>query len=392
MTRIGKIKKIAACILLLLAGSGLFAEIISDQTFGFSLDIPEGYELTATANDNMNLAFNHKNLPVTLAVKIYESRGDSMEVLNDAMKKLGSSEKASIFEWNDSICSVAKPAFSVESTDYQGWAVCAPTSREGYFVTLLCYTQASMANKCEFFIISTINSLKVGGEKSPGIFTQIAYPREGQEDISLNIAGRKIKSHLDKSDAEASSFVINIEFNILTMYANHPLKLAAWKRYYRILERDAEYRLKEAGEDIYKALYADCKKQNAKEADLVYAQTLLSWVQDFEYQQTKGSTAQNMNAGFTSLPAVLEGKGSDCDSRSMLLSVLLSQKNIPCIMLFSPEYAHALAAVKLKAPGQTFTDPKTGNEYLFGETTAKVTWGMIAKEHTDRSKWFTTEE
>ena len=28
-----------------------------------------------------------------------------------------------------------------------------------------------------------------------------------------------------------------------------------------------------------------------------------------------------------------------------------------------------------------------GREYLFGETTAKITWGMIAQNHADRTKW-----
>ena len=50
-----------------------------------------------------------------------------------------------------------------------------------------------------------------------------------------------------------------------------------------------------------------------------------------------------------------------------------------------------MAAVKINAPGQTFKDPKSGEEYLMGETTAKVNWGTIAQDHADRKKWLTIE-
>ena len=53
MTIIRQIKKITACLFILLTGAatGLFSEIITDQTFGFSLDIPEGYELAEVIGD-----------------------------------------------------------------------------------------------------------------------------------------------------------------------------------------------------------------------------------------------------------------------------------------------------------------------------------------------------
>lgn len=364
-----------------------FAETITDETFGFSLDIPEGYELTASTDDNMSLAFTHKNLPVTLAIKIYESEEDSIKVLQNAIEKLGSKDKASFFEWNESICSVSKVKFNVEQ-DFAGWAVCAPTMRQGYFVVLVCYSPESISQKCEFFIISTINSLKVGDSKTTGIFSTLAYPPSEKKEVILNIAGKKVKTTLDKSDREASEFVINLEFNVLNMYAKHPLAIQAWKRYYRILQRDAQARLSETAQTIYKTLYPEAKKQNPQNPELGYAQLLLSWVQGFSYEHTDACETSKLNSDFTALPAMLEGEGNDCDSRSMLLSVLLSEKDIPCTVLFSPEYAHALAAVKIDAPGQTFINPSTNEVYLMGETTAKVTWGTIAQDHMDRTKWF----
>ncbi len=108
----------------------------------------------------------------------------------------------------------------------------------------------------------------------------------------------------------------------------------------------------------------------------------LSWVQTFNYERA----ATKNESDFTSLPASLCGKGSDCDSRSMLVSALLNYTGIDTAILISREYSHAVVVTDIPAPGQTFT-MENGREYIFGETTSKVTWGMIAQDHADRKKW-----
>ena len=86
------------------------------------------------------------------------------------------------------------------------------------------------------------------------------------------------------------------------------------------------------------------------------------------------------------MPAAISGKGSDCDSRSMLISILLNYAGLDTAILISREYSHAVVVTDIPAPGQTYT-MENGREYLFGETTAKVTWGMIAQNQADRTKW-----
>ena len=381
-------KKLSALLIAFFASLWLFAEPVIDQTFGYTLDIPEGYELSATTNDNLSLAFNHKNLPVTLAVKIYESTEDAFTVLQTALEKIGSKDKAGSFEWNNKLCAISKTSFELaDGQEFGGWALCAPTKLEGYFLTLLCYAPKSISEKCNYFIMSTLNSLQIGDEKTRGIVTEFAYPKQGKQDIQLVIDGKKIKTSIDKSDAEAAEFVVNIEFAVLTMYANHPQKMEAWKRYYRLIYRDSYARLSHVSNDIYKALSADIKTKSPKNVELGYAQALLSWVQTFDYKRAKVKT----NSDFTPLPAILTGEGSDCDSRSMLVSLLLNAKDIPSVLLLSPSFSHAMAGTEIKAPGQTFTDPESKKEYLMGETTAKVTWGTIAQDHADKSKWFAIE-
>jgi hypothetical protein len=70
----------------------------------------------------------------------------------------------------------------------------------------------------------------------------------------------------------------------------------------------------------------------------------------------------------------------------MLISALLNYTGIDTAILISREYSHAVVVTDIPAPGQTFT-MENGREYLIGETTAKVTWGMIAQEHADKTKW-----
>ena len=119
--------------------------------------------------------------------------------------------------------------------------------------------------------------------------------------------------------------------------------------------------------------------------DLFIAQTLLTWVQNFEY---KRDNAKKNSADFTSLPATICGEGNDCDSRSLLICMFMRSMGYESILLISPEFGHALATVEMDEPGQKYTPDGTDREFLIGETTAKITWGMIAQDYADRSKWF----
>ena len=70
----------------------------------------------------------------------------------------------------------------------------------------------------------------------------------------------------------------------------------------------------------------------------------------------------------------------------MLIAALLNYTGLDTAILISREYSHAMVVTDIPAPGQTFT-MEDGREYLMGETTAKVTWGMIAQNQADRTKW-----
>lgn len=361
-----------------------FSEQITDRDFGFSLDIPEGFEIADYTEDGMSYVFSHPNIPVTLVMKLTEEKNakSAAEVLNKNLKKLNASGETDSFKWNGTVCGISYFSMSLDD-NYSGWAVSAPVKIQDYYVILLCYAPESKKG-CEQFIISTINSLSINNEylNTPGIITSYAFPPEGSESVLLKIGGKEIKTSLDKSDEEAAKFVIDLEYSVLNLYANHKMWKEAWQRYYRMIYRDNAGRLQQTAKNIYDSIYPELKKSKPQDADIKYAQALLSWVQTFGYERAQSK----IESDFTSLPASIKGKGSDCDSRSMLVSVLLNYTGIDTAMLISREYSHAVVVTDIPAPGQTFT-MENGREYLFGETTARVTWGMLAQDQADRTKW-----
>lgn len=361
-----------------------FSEQITDRDFGFSLDIPEGFEIADYTEDGMSYVFSHPNIPVTLVMKLTEEKNakSAAEVLNINLKKLNASGETDSFKWNGTVCGISYFSMSLDD-NYSGWAVSAPVKIQDYYVILLCYAPESKKG-CEQFIISTINSLSINNEylNTPGIITSYAFPPEGSESVLLKIGDKEIKTSLDKSDEEAAKFVIDLEYSVLNLYANHKMWKEAWQRYYRMIYRDNAGRLQQTANNIYDSIYPELKKSKPQDADIKYAQALLSWVQTFGYERAQSK----IESDFTSLPASIKGKGSDCDSRSMLVSVLLNYTGIDTAMLISREYSHAVVVTDIPAPGQTFT-MENGREYLFGETTARVTWGMLAQDQADRTKW-----
>lgn len=386
MTRLNKIKSIFALFFLLFIVNFSFGEINVNNQYGFILDIPEGYNLDEQSPDGKSFMFTHPNIPITFVIKVYHEEGyvDSQDALESALIKLSAQYDIGNFNWNNSESSVASFQMRLDQ-NYSGWSVGTKTDNNTYLV-LLAYAPSKDADKCQEFMLSTINSLCIDEYylNTPGIITSFAFPSEGNQNITSTINNTEIKSKLDLCDKEASQFVVDMEYKILTMYANHPLWQEAWERYYRMIYRDSFGRLQDFCKNVYDTLYPMAEKERPENPDIQFAQYLLSWVQTFDYVRAENRN----NSDFTSLPSILLGTGSDCDSRSLLVATILEYAGIDSLLLISPEYSHALVAANIKAPGQTYHNKENETDYIMGETTAKVTWGMIAKDQADRNKWF----
>ena len=391
MTRLAKIK-LFFLIFFSIFIQPFFAEVIQDSDFGFLLDIPEGYEIANYSNDGMSYIFEHPNIPVTFAMKIYKN--DSLKTKNEditksvlkyALSNLSANYDIDTFDWYENKCSISNFDFNLDKS-YTGWSVSTPTNNENYNLVLLCYSPSDKFKGCEQFIISTINSLSLSAEKIniPGIIVSYAFPPTKKKPVKFQIANKNINSYIFDNDIEASQFVIELEYSVLRLYSKHKKVKEAWERYYRMIYKDSYSRVLQVSADIYKVLEPEANK--ADNPLISYAQMLLSWTQTFPYNRTNDAR----DSDFTCIPGIVCGEGSDCDSRSMLICILLKSLGIETVLYFSPEYSHALVATEIDAPGQFFTiEDSNGNKrkFLIGETTAKVTWGMIAKDMADESKW-----
>lgn len=374
-------KKLFITIVLILSvfTAGLFAEELIDEKYGYSLDLPEGFELNSSSDDGLSFLFTHPSMPVELILRIYEGELSTGDALTTVLSKLSAQFETDIFMWGSKEC--AASTFSMNlGMDYQGLSFAAPIYDGKATLVILGYCPEVNFTKASQFIMSMLNSLIVDSETAnlPGILVTYAYPDEGKKSITLNIAGKEIKTKIDRVDEEASQFVVDMEFGCFTFYANHKLWKEAWQRYYKMVYRDSKARLKTVSKDIYKGLGIKNRTD--------YANALLQWTQNFPY---KRDNETNTSSDFTNLIAVLNGSGNDCDSRSMLVSALLNIAGMDSVMLISRDYSHALTSVCLDAPGQTFTYNR--KKYLYGETTAPVTFGMIAQSQSDFSKWIVVD-
>ena len=379
----------AAAIFLLctLLPAYLNAEEVIDNDFGYSLDIPECYKVSGYTPDGMSYHFRHTFLPVEFVLKLYTTDifPDSNSALEGALKKLSATyDGTDTFIWDNAECSITN--FSSElimKNGATGWAVGANLSEKNANLVLLCYADAQKANDCEQFILSTLNSLCISKKSrfSPGIITSYAFPETEKRKINLNIAGKNISTEIDAISSEANNFVIESEYEILKLYANNEKWKEAWIRYYKTIYRDSYSRLSKAAFDINSALYQAALKKNPQKPENALNEILLNWVQNFEYKQ-----GDEKSTDFTSVIDSLAGTGSDCDSRSMLMCILLKQNGINTTLFISREYSHAVYGAELDAEGAKIE--VAGKEFLLGETTVKnLKPGLIAQDQNDTEKW-----
>lgn len=368
--------------------SQLHAEIIQDDDFGFSLDIPEGFAIDDYSEDGMSYLFSHPNIPVSFLMKIINSENakGSAEVLEENLNKLRAEKSIDTFKWNESICAISQFSMTLDKA-YGGWAAVSPLPlAKNSYIVLISYSPAEQKDACSQFMISLINSLCVDTKyyNKPGIVMAYAFPDEGKKRLQLNVSGTKVNTSIDKVSEEAAQFFIDLEFSVFKLYANHKLWKEAWQRYYRMIYRDNYGRIEGCIKDITQRLIEEAEAAGSTDVNLYTAQKLLSWVQDFSYTRKNTSASES---DFTSLPEALCGGGNDCDSRSMLICACMRYLGIESVLLISRDYSHAMTAVELDAPGQKFIPENSEIELLMGETTAKVTWGMIAQDMADRTKW-----
>ncbi len=125
-------------------------------------------------------------------------------------------------------------------------------------------------------------------------------------------------------------------------------------------------------------------RSRVREANLNPTQTVelvMSFVQAIPYEIPKGRP-------FGLLPPALVAaqKKGDCDSKSLLLHMLLDSLGIESVMLTSDAHRHSMLGVNIPAQGQKIKHD--GRAYAFVETTAKnAPIGWISKDLLKPNDW-----
>lgn len=143
------------------------------------------------------------------------------------------------------------------------------------------------------------------------------------------------------------------------------------------------------------SLYSVARENDYSKLDLV--RLIVSFVQDIPYSyvipsncdeyQTDGKPCiGNIPYGITSPYEFVHSLHGDCDTRAVLLYVLLEKLQFFPMIVVSDEYAHAMLAIDLPAQGDFIR--YAGRKYYFWETTA-TGWsiGMLPPDTNNVDYW-----
>ncbi len=376
------------------------AEQMGSATFGFSLDLPEGFLATEAAADGRSYQFKHQFCPAEIIIRIYEPRRyqSAKAALEDTLSKLSARDRdISQVEWRQADCTLASYKINpYGNQEYGGWAVAVELPEQKGWLAMLSYAPTSdgkgnnPAHLLEQLVISAIDSLSIdrGSQFGVGPVTAYAFPSIESQPVELHIAGRKIQTEVGAEDKEIQQFITEREFVIMTLYAQTDLLVPAWQRYYRMVYRSAYQQLRRPAFDIYASLYNLDSVVSSDNPRLALAQTILSWVQTFPYERRFNmDKPYSHDSNDLSPPtAVLTGEvGSDCDSRSILLAILLHHMNYQTVMFLSPVYQHAMLGVELESAGARMR--VADRTYLVAETTDDVAIGQVAADMSVEANW-----
>ena len=384
-------RRFFAALCVLLSATFAFADYLTSDSYGYTIDFPKGFDVLDGEEDGSSALLKHQFVQVQVMLKVWNdgTYHDAAAALGATFGKVGAAGDIESVRWRNQNCALS--TFTMRNAAVQGeqagWAAAYTLPLKKGVLTLLTYADKATAFDLEQFMLSILDSVMIdrGSFRECGLVTAAGFSSKEKKDVVLNIAGKRIVTQLGAEDEEAAQFVIDREFEVFKLYVSTPYWMEAWQRFYRQIARDSFGRTKKAAFDIAAALRETAEQKDKANPDAALAQLLLTWVQGFAYERT---SADINRADFAPIPAVLAGKGSDCDSRSLLVAVLLKQMNIEACLFISNEYSHAVLGVVLDGKlGQTIT--ADGSAYLVGDTTAStsITLGMIDAGMQDRSKW-----
>lgn len=195
--------------------------------------------------------------------------------------------------------------------------------------------------------------------------------------ISFNLLEKDVTEAMDYIDQLADMSYKDLG---LERYYNDPLTEArvVWAEVYRRVFFNSSPKMKAVLEGFNKIFIAE----NFDVRDKVYF--VITFVQNIKYDRPGGTLDLFPPLG------TLAYRFGDCDSKAMLLYVILEKMGIDCAMLWSYNYKHAMLGIKVNGRGNSLI--ANGKKYFFLETTYP-NWevGEIPPEFNNVKFWFISE-
>jgi hypothetical protein len=195
--------------------------------------------------------------------------------------------------------------------------------------------------------------------------------------ISFKLLEKDVKEALDYIDKLAA-----MSFSELGLERRYPDPLTesriVWAEVYRRVFNFSSPQMKSVLEGLNKIFI----EENFDDRDKVYF--VITFVQNISYDRPGGTLDLFPPLG------TLAYRFGDCDSKAMLLYVILERMGIDCAMMWSYNYKHAMLGIKVNGRGNFLT--ANGKKYYFLETTYP-NWdiGEIPPEFGNTTFWFVAE-
>jgi hypothetical protein len=357
---------------LFLVPAFLPAAPLYSPTWGFALDLPEGYAYAEGNNVDRYSFVGPQGARFDMVV--YNNVYSDVEHLSsDVRRRLGNRGEIAFFEYGEKSAALMELSFG----DLSGWGLCLELEGGhrppgGNAPLLLALSYAPEKANMDLYHFSALDSL-IPSEKEkhiPGPLMEFTFPRGGQ--VQAGISGTALKVTIREHDAEAAQALIEREFALMLHYQSARNWQEAMIRYYRMIYRDSWGRLADAVSLFGKA-------GNDPAGRRAFAEKTLAWVQGFDYERDlSGSDFLNL------VSALTEGRG-DCDNRAMLWAMILMRADIPAAMMVSREHSHAMGLADVSGGGARFE--AEGVKWLVAETTKEIDIGLIGQDMSNPESW-----
>jgi len=423
MTRHARSSAVVAALLLGVTATAFCDEYYSDH--GFSIDLPEGFEYI-DGNGSTQFTFGLPDESVTVNIIVYPPSRftDAKAGAAATAAKLSGSGTFAPLGFGGRDAAFGELSFGTEASERRGYGLFVndaegPRSASGakpelYDLVVLSHARAADYEGYEDFVASAIDgfSLNVGRRAVPGPVGASARAEAGAgtlQTAAIPFGAATVHADWNPREGAVAQAIVEREYRVLSVYATSPeLVEAAIARFYRMVFRDSAPSLDRLALEMSAAwetgAWAGTKpptslsgpdstasapatapsgasnpRFGAPADPRGYASALLSWVQGFKYERDpEGSDVVNP------ISAAFESRG-DCDSRALVMSILLRRENIRSILMISLQHEHALAAVD--APGTGARFPFRKINWLVAETTARVGIGMVDAAQADPASW-----